>query len=159
VRAYFVDTWAFIALANRRDDGHAVALEVDDFLQAEAWTAVTSDWVLDETVTQLHLLAGGAVATRFLDDLDARLKTRELLLLNVSTPRFDAAVAEFRRLAPKVPRLSLTDCTTFALMKELQVRWAFTADKHFYAPGPHVGPLVSRVDERFVFRAPTHVTP
>lgn len=158
MRAYFVDTWAFVALANRRDAGHAIALEVDDFLQAEAWTAVTSDWVMDETVTQLHAHAGAQVATRFLDDLHARLEARELMLLNVSPPRFEAALLEFRRLAPKVPRLSLTDCTTFALMKELGVRWAFTADKHFYAPGPHVGPLVTRVDERFVFRAPVHAT-
>ena len=154
MRAYFIDTWAYIALANRRDAGHAIALEVDQFLGEHGWTAVTSDWVLDETVTQLHLLAGAKVATQFLDDLDAQLKARQLMLLNVSTPRFDAAVRQFRVLAPKVPRLSLTDCTSFALMTELQIRWAFTADKHFYSAGPRVGPLVTRVDDVFTFRAP-----
>ena len=122
----FIDTWAYIALANRRDAGHEIALEVDQFLLDEGWTMATSDWVLDETVTQLHLLAGSAVVLRFLDDLDAQLKARQLLLLNVSTPRFDAAIRQFRKLAPKVPRLSLTDCTSFALMAELGVRRAFT---------------------------------
>lgn len=154
MRAYFVDTWAYIALANRRDAGHEVALEVDQFLGEHGWTAVTSEWVLDETVTQLHLLAGANVVTRFLDDLDAQLKARQLMLLNVSTLRFDAAVQQFRALAPKVPRLSLTDCASFALMTELKIRWAFTADKHFYAAGPRIGPLVTRVDEAFTFRAP-----
>lgn len=158
MRAYFIDTWAFIALANRRDEGHPVALEVDQFLEEQGWTAVTSEWVLDETVTQLHLLAGGAVVLRFLDDLDAQLKARRLMLLNVSPPRFDAAVRQFRMLAPKVPRLSLTDCTSFALMTELEIRWAFSADKHFYAAGPHIGPLVSRLDGGLVFRAPIHST-
>jgi predicted nucleic acid-binding protein len=158
VRAYFIDTWAFIALANRRDAGHEVALEVDEFLEAQGWTAVTSDWVLDETVTQLHGLAGDRVTLQFLDDLDAQLKARKLMLLNVSPPRFDAAVQQFRALAPKVPRLSLTDCTTFALMKELEIRWAFTADKHFYAAGPHIGPLVTRFDHGMVFRAPIHTS-
>lgn len=154
MRACFFDTWAYIALANRRDAGHEVALEVDRFLAEEGWIAVTSDWVLDETVTQLHLLAGAKVVTQFLDDLDAQLKARQLMLLNVSTPRFDAALELFRKLAPKVPRLSLTDCTSFALMGELEVRWAFTADKHFYSAGPRVGPLVWLLDGAFTFRAP-----
>ena len=154
MKTCFVDTWAYIALANRRDAGHEIALEVDQFLVDEGWTMATSDWVLDETVTQLHLLAGSAVVLQFLDDLDAQLKARQLMLLNVSTPRFDAAIRQFRKLASKVPRLSLTDCTSFALMAELGVRWAFTADKHFYSAGPRIGPLVSLIDRAFTFRAP-----
>lgn len=154
MKACFIDTWAYLALANRRDAGHAVALDVDAFLEEQGWVSVTSDWVLDETLTRLHGLAGAEVALRFLGDLDAQLAARRLLLLNVSPPRFEAAVRLFRRLAPKVPRLSLTDCTSFALMDELDVRWAFTADKHFFTAGPKVGPLVTRVDAAFVFRPP-----
>lgn len=154
MRACFLDTWAYLALANRRDAGHAVALEVDQFLDDHGWPLVTSDWVLDETVTQLHALAGASVTARFLDDLDAQLKARRLLLLNVSVPRFEAALRQFRALCPKVPRLSLTDCTSFTLMEELEIRWAFTADKHFFAAGPRVGPLISRVDGALTFRAP-----
>lgn len=154
MRACFIDTWAYIALSNRKDEGHEIALEVEQFLTDEGFTAVTSEWVLDETVTQLHLLAGAKVATQFLDDLDAQLKARQLMLLNINALRFDAAVRQFRALAPKVPRVSLTDCATFALMLELEVRWAFTADKHFFAAGPRIGPLVSRVEGAFTFRAP-----
>jgi predicted nucleic acid-binding protein len=76
------------------------------------------------------------------------------MLLNVTRLRFEAAITQFRALAPKVPRISLTDCSTFALMTELSIRWAFTADKHFYAAGPRIGPLVSRVDDVLTFRAP-----
>ncbi len=154
MRTCFIDTWAYIALANRRDAGHEVACEVDAYLTDHGWTCATSDWVLDETVTQLHSLAGGAVAARFLDDLDAQLRARTLLLLNVSPPRFEAAVRHFRKLAPKVTRLSLTDCSSFALMEELEIRWAFTADRHFYAAGPDIGPLVTRLDDELLFRAP-----
>jgi len=154
MKTCFIDTWAYIALANRGDAGHEIALEVDQFLADEGWTMTTSDWVLEETVTQLHLLAGARVAQQFLDDLDAQLKARQLMLLNVSTARFDAAIRQFRKLAPKVPRLSLTDCSSFALMTELGVRWAFTADKHFYSAGPRIGPLISLVDGAFTFRAP-----
>jgi predicted nucleic acid-binding protein len=156
VRACFIDTWAYLALANRRDAGHAIALEVDAFLEDRGWVAVTSDWILDETLTQLHALAGSAVALRFIADLDAQLAAKRLQLLNVSTPRFDATMRLFRSLAPKVPRLSLTDCSTFALMHELDIRWAFTADRHFFAAGPKVGPLVTLVNGAFTFRAPVH---
>jgi predicted nucleic acid-binding protein len=154
VRTYFIDTWAFIALANRRDAGHEVAHEVDEFLEDTGWTAVTSEWIIDETLTQLHALAGAAAVLPFLDDVDAQLKARRLMLLNVTRLRFEAAITQFRALAPKVPRISLTDCSTFALMTELSIRWAFTADKHFYAAGPRIGPLVSRVDDVLTFRAP-----
>jgi predicted nucleic acid-binding protein len=154
VRTCFVDTWAYLALANRKDAGHAVAHEVDLFLDEEGWVRATSEWILDETLTQLHALAGASVATRFLDDLDAQLRSRSLLLLTVSPPRFEATVRKFRALAPSVPRLSLTDCSSFALMEELEIRWAFTADRHFYAAGPRIGPLVARDEGRLVFRAP-----
>jgi predicted nucleic acid-binding protein len=156
VRAYFVDTWAYLALANRKDAGHSVAREVDEFLVSKGWVAITSDWILDETLTQLHALAGAKVTARFIEDLNVQLEARQLQLLNVSPPRFEATLAEFRRLTPTVPRLSLTDCSSFALMKELDVRWAFTADKHFYRAGPEVGPLVTNVDGHLVFRPPIH---
>jgi uncharacterized protein len=156
VRAYFVETWAYLALANRKDAGHLVAREVDEFLVSRGWVAVTSEWILDETLTQLHSLAGAKVAERFLEDLNVQLEARQLQLLNVSPHRFEAALAEFRRLIPTVPRLSLTDCSTFALMKELDVRWAFTADKHFFRAGADVGPLIANIDGEFVFRPPIH---
>lgn len=150
----FIDTWAYVALANRRDAGHWVACEVDEFLSEQGWVCATSDWVLDETLTQLHALAGPGVAGRFLDDLDAQVRARALMVLNVSPPRFEAALQRFRALAPKVPKLSLTDCSSFVLMEELDLRWAFTADRHFYAAGPRIGPLVTRADGQLVFRPP-----
>lgn len=154
MRACFVDTWAYVALTNRRDAAHELAREVGTFLDENGWTLATSDWVIAETVTQLHGLAGASVTARFLDDLEAQVKNRALLLLNVSTPRFEATLRRFRGLAPKTPRLSLTDCSSFVLMEELEIRWAFTADRHFYVAGRNIGPLVTRVDDQLLFRPP-----
>ncbi|MFO0600316.1 MAG: PIN domain-containing protein [Myxococcaceae bacterium] len=154
MNACFVDTWGFVALANRRDAGHELAREVDEWLAAQRWVLTTSDWVLDETVTQLHALGGAPVSLRFLELIDAQTAARTLQVLNVSRERFVAALDWFRRLAPDVQRLSLTDCTSFALMEELDVRWAFTADRHFYRAGAKIGPLVTRDGDELRFRAP-----
>jgi hypothetical protein len=39
-------------------------------------------------------------------------------------------------------------------MEELSIRWAFTADRHFYRAGPDIGPLVTRDGGALIFRAP-----
>lgn len=150
----FVDTWAYLALMNRKDAGHQLALEADAWLEEHGWVLTTSDWILDETLTQLHLLAGANVALGFMDDLDAQIRARTLLVCSVSKDRMEAATRLFRKLAPKVPRLSLTDCCTFALMDELELRWAFTADRHFFQAGPKVSPLIIRDGDALHFRPP-----
>ncbi len=150
----FVDTWAWVALANRRDAGHEVATEVDTWLDEHHWVLCTSDWVLDETLTQLQALGGARVSLPFLEAIDAQVQARTLMVLNVSALRFEAALSWFKRLAPGVPRISLTDCASFALMEELNLRWAFTADRHFYRAGPDIGPLLARDEDTLVFRPP-----
>ena len=150
----FVDTWAYLALLNRNDAGHEVAHEADEWLQAHGWVSCTSDWVLDETVTHLHVLGGAKVSLGFLDELHEQVRGRQLLIATVSADRTQAAIAWFRKLAPTVPRLSLTDCASFGLMDELDIRWAFTADRHFYSAGKRIGPLIVRDGPHLRFRPP-----
>jgi predicted nucleic acid-binding protein len=154
VKSCFVDTWAYLALVNRKDAGHEVAAEADAWLVDHGWLLCTSDWVLDETVTELHALAGARVALRFLDDVEALARDRRLLIAGVSRERMDATLQTFRRLAPKVPRLSLTDSCSFTLMEELEIRWAFTADRHFLRAGPKISPLIVRDGAELHFRPP-----
>lgn len=149
----FIDTWAYLALLNRKDSGHRAALEADAWLEEHAWVLTTSDWILDETLTQLHV-AGASVAIRFMDDLDAQIQARTLLVLSISKDRMESATRIFRKLAPKVPRISLTDCCTFGVMEELEIRWAFTADRHFFQAGPKISPLIIRDGDQLHFRPP-----
>jgi len=142
VRAFFYDTWAFLALANAADRWHALSVEADRKLEARGYVAVTSDYILDETITSLHVQAGYPVAERFLDIVEARVRGKDLLLVEVSAPRRERALALFRRLGPDSPRLSFTHCTSFAIMRELGIRSAFTADADFHRAGGGVRPLL-----------------
>ena len=61
----FVDTWAWLVLANDRDPafGSVSRLRSSTAGQPGAW--VTTDYVLDETLTRLFALAPFAQARRF----------------------------------------------------------------------------------------------
>jgi predicted nucleic acid-binding protein len=150
MRAFFCDTWAFIALANSSDPAHDVAVEVDRKLERDGWVGVTSDYVFDETLTFLNAVAGARAAVGFSDAFLERVAAGELQLLDVGPARRDAAIALFRKLAPEERRLSFTDATSFALMHELAIAHAFTADAHFHRAGRGVRPLVSAKAGRFV---------
>jgi predicted nucleic acid-binding protein len=143
-RAFFYDTWAFVALSNAADLDHAAAESVDRELEAMGYAATTSDNVLDETLTLLHVVAGSRAALDFLNLFEARLAGEDLMLLEVNSERRNRAVTLFRRLAPKVPRISFTDCTSLSLMQELGIKLAFTADAHFRAAGLEIRPLFER---------------
>jgi uncharacterized protein len=143
-RVFFYDTWAFVALSNAGDPDHAAAESLDRALESKGYVASTSDYVLDEALTLLHLVAGPRVALGFLKLFESRLAGEDLMLLEVNAERRSRAVDLFRRLAPKVPRISFTDCTSFTLMQELGIGLAFTADAHFRAAGRGIRPLFAR---------------
>jgi uncharacterized protein len=144
LRAFFYDTWAFVALANTADPWHALSVHADRKLEEKGLAAVTSDYVLDETITLLHLTAGFPVAERFLDNVQARIEGKDLLLADVSVSRREQALAVFRRLGRGSPGLSFTDCTSFVLMRELGIRTAFTGDADFHRAGGGIRPLLLR---------------
>ncbi len=149
----FFDTWAYVALANPQDAGHPAAVAASEWIEENGWIAVTSDYVLDEALTGLHAAAGARPAMAFLDDLEAEVAAGQLVLLSIDSGRRAQALRCFRRLAPDTPRLSFTDCTSFALLEELKIRAAFTPDRHFSkVKGVHR--MIQLVQDRLVFRAP-----
>ena len=129
--AIFVDTWAFRALADAADPGHAAARDLDVRLRAAGVERITSDYVLDEALTGIRARSGPRVASRFWDEIEALSDGKLLRVERITEARFRRAGAFFKRLNGKLPRLSFTDCTSFVLMIEERVAWAFTADDHF----------------------------
>jgi uncharacterized protein len=146
---FFYDTWAFAALANRRDPAHAVAVQIDETLEQKGFVAVTTDYVLDEAVTLLHAAAGARASVPFLDAFQARTLGNELQVVSVTEARRARSAMLFQKLATEERRLSFTDATSFAVMVELGIELAFTADQHFHRAGSGIRPLVSERRGRF----------
>ena len=154
MRSFFYDTWAFLALANSRDRHHDLCVEADRRLETEGFVAITSDYVFDETLTGLHVTAGPTVAVRFADLMMHRVSAEELLFVQVNRERQQKALELFRRLCRSERRLSFTDCTSFAVMQELECTVAFTADRHFHRAGRGIRPLLERDGDHLSLRMP-----
>ena len=130
MKSLFVDTAGWIACADGADPDHQAACAGrDDWLEHEG-VLITSDYVIDETLTLLRLRLGLRAAEQWWHALAASKRViREL----IHEERAEHARHIFFRYRDK--DFSFTDCTSFALMRELRIRDALTTDKHFRQAG------------------------
>ena len=122
----FVDTSAFIALLDPRDDCHAQAVRIEQSLANQAAHLVTSNFVLDETYTGLRGKIQHSAILRFRDSVR---QSRQLNVMRITETLEDQAWEIFARYGGK--DFSFTDCTSFAVMQQLGITAAFTFDEHF----------------------------
>lgn len=126
----FVDTWGWIAVADRRDPGHESATEI--FWQARhPGNTITSNFVLDETFTHLFKRRPFGDAWHFAANV---VKSPFIDIQEVTRARFLKTMELRKRFSDK-PNISFTDLSTIAIMIELGVTDILTADRHF----THVG--------------------
>jgi len=126
----FVDTAGFLALWDRGDEHHGRAVVLQKKLAAAKRRFLTTDYVLDETVTLLLMRHSHAAAVDFLDTME---KTQLVRTEWTDSLRFSSAAALFRQHKDK--EWSFTDCLSFTVMKAFGVRDAFTTDRHFRQAG------------------------
>ena len=126
----FVDTWAWLALALRRDQHHVAAKEQHAKFLAEGREYITTDYVLSELITQLYRVIDAAHAATFLNSVLAAIESGRYRLEHVSPSRFAAAWKLRTQYADK-PAISFVDFTSFVVMRELGIKEAFTGDAHF----------------------------
>jgi predicted nucleic acid-binding protein len=126
----FVDTSAWIALYYRGDTAHARARASWESLQRQPARLLTSDYVFDETITLMRVRGGHTAAMRLGE-----------LLLRSEILEMTEVTAQIRAQAWNVfvqhdgQDFSFTDCTSFAIMRELGLMDAFAFDDHFTQMG------------------------
>jgi predicted nucleic acid-binding protein len=123
----FADTFYFIALLNPADEGHVRARTITSALRSPL---VTTVWVLAEVANTLR-----------------RRETRRLFLTLLAALRSDSTAtivgpdqrwldAGLELYSARLDKdWSLTDCISFAIMKDRGISEALTGDHHFEQAG------------------------
>jgi predicted nucleic acid-binding protein len=133
----FVDTSAWAAYYDPSDRWHAAAQDAIRRSVHARVMFVTTDYVLDETLTLLLMHAGRAPAIQF---GEAVQESRNVDLIHVDPATWDQAWQMFRRYQDKT--WAFTDCTSFTVMQQHGLYRAFSFDRHFEQAGFTLWPQV-----------------
>lgn len=126
----FVDTSWFKALLDQKDDFHARALKQSISIEKAKLQLVTTNYIVDESLTLLRQKSGLDLALKFRDSL---VDMRDYLKFIRVTPQDETKAWDW---FPKDrSKLSFTDCTSFAAMKRLGLKDVATFDDHFARAG------------------------
>ena len=127
MRRYFADTSYYVALLVPRDCSHEQAHE---FARATDFEAVTSEHVLLELSA---FFAKPPHRHGFVTLIDRLRRTPEMTIVPATTELFEQGLNLYRAHSDK--SWSLTDCISFAIMRDQNINAALTADHHFEQAG------------------------
>jgi len=125
--AVFADTSFYLAYVNPRDGAHGATME---FVRQFRGETVTSEYVLVEVGNSLARSADRRVFLDLLRDLRA---DRHASIVPATHALFEAGANLYARRADK--EWSMTDCISFAVMRQEGLTEALTTDRHFEQAG------------------------
>jgi len=133
----FVDSWAWIALADKDDPYHRKAKAQHKKLTRARHQYVTTDYVLSETITYLYDALRPAQAQGFINTVLAAIDAGAYVLVHLSSDQFRAAWRLRQKYQDK-PDISFVDFTSMVVMQDLNIADVFT--------GPARGAVLGRRD-------------
>jgi uncharacterized protein len=135
MKALFVDTAGWMACADAVDPAHAKATVTRDRWLERKGVLVTTDYVMDETLTLIRFRLGLSAAEAWWKQVEGSTRLQWEL---VTPERAEKARHLFFRYADK--DFSFTDCTSFVVMQQLKLKQALTTDRHFKQIGFQIAP-------------------
>jgi predicted nucleic acid-binding protein len=135
MNAVFVDTGGWMACADGADPAHSACTAARDGALEDGRTLITTDFVVDETLTLIRFRLGLTAANAWWQQIDGSARLR---WERVENDRFERARNLFFQYRDK--DLSFTDCTSIAVMRELKLTTVITTDRHFHQVGFDVLP-------------------
>ncbi len=126
----FIDTSAWVAVVNSRDQYHPVARGFYRHCFSNYSRFITSNLVVAETYIMLRLDCGSAVALQWWEMISDSIKIEVIYADAGSTVDAFNLIRKY-----KDQRISLADAVSFKIMEELGMKEAFTFDSHFSMAG------------------------
>ena len=130
MKRLFVDTAGWMACADASDAKHKDCCASRDEWIADGGLLVTTDYVVDESLTLIKVRMGLVAAEAWWRQCEASSRLR---FEWIDALRAERALSRFFRSRDK--GFSFTDCTSFVVMEELRIRHALTVDRHFEQMG------------------------
>jgi uncharacterized protein len=131
----FVDTSAWFALNSRKDRHHKQARDFIASIKTSPILFLTTDYIVDETLTLLRFKVSHRDALAFLRLLS---RSPQIAREQVTPDHLKRAEDIFSRYRDKP--WSFTDCVSFAFMEEKGLEDAFAFDENFSQFGMRVHP-------------------
>jgi len=132
-REILVDTSAWIALADKKDNWHSQAAKIYPQVLRDYRVQVTTNLIVAETQIALRQRLGFVGAMGFL----VRIRASSRLLRVQSTNELEIQAEAILRQYDDQD-LSYADAVSIALMRERRITDVFTFDHHFPAVGFHI---------------------
>ena len=126
----FIDSSAFKAIVDERDDFNVDAESIFKKLVIEGCKFITSNYIVDECATLLRAKSGLIKALKFKNYL-----SNSSPIINIFRVSSKDEVEAWKLFENEWSGLSFTDCTCFAVMKRLGIKRVFGFDKHFEKAG------------------------
>jgi hypothetical protein len=123
----FVDTFCFLARLNRHDAAHERAIELSRQVTSRI---VATAWVLAEVADALNAPHQRELASKLYESL---IGDSSVTIVEPEQGIYDRGWQLYRQRPDK--SWSLTDCISFVVMNDLNLREALIGDKHFEQAG------------------------
>lgn len=132
MKPVFADTGFWIALLHKKDRWHQQAIKIYQLLQSQKRKIITSEMVLTEFLN-------------FFSKFDPKIRKEaglmvkrmqahpNVIIINQNSQQFSQALELYLQRPDK--QWSLTDCSSFQIMEDLQLIEAIAHDKHFQQAG------------------------
>jgi predicted nucleic acid-binding protein len=130
---FLIDSSAFYALADARDQAHSSAKRYWELLLSQNTPFVTTLPIVAETATLIRRWLGFDASERFLVQIEDSRTVGAIELLFVNEREFRLARDFYQQFAD--PKLSFVDVISFAVMTLRDIKICFTFDDHFRQAG------------------------
>jgi predicted nucleic acid-binding protein len=127
----FVDTWGWVAVADKKDAYHQEAVNTYNAqVLSDENSLVTSEFVLMETITHLRQRIGHTRTMKWTNTVLEEESLGNVTIVDAEHSLWRKSFTLLQRYADK-PEISFVDFTSFVIMQELNITDVFSGDKHF----------------------------